>query len=261
MITSTINKLSKFAIANDMLQDICCKLKQEFDLIPYIGTEIEFYLLNDNISGAPFVIKGEKGLHQYEIDLPPLSNATLAADAIIKAKIELQKWHPDINFAPKPFADDYGSAMHFHINLLRGDTNYYDDQKKLEDGAQTLCHYLKQTFLVFAPSEDHYARFEGKMMAPTKVAYGGNNRSVAIRIPDAKPSRLEHRVASPMTDPHLAIFTILKSLYLGLKNPSNLRNYTKIYGNAFDDQYDLELLPANLKEAAAAFDEGFYSIT
>lgn len=260
MTLGIILKLSEQSRAADLLNDICNKLQQDFVLTPCIGTEIEFYLPNDNISDAPFLIKKEKGLHQYEIDLPPLNNASLAATAILNAKQKLTKWRPDINFHPKPFLNDYGSAMHFHINLLSGSANYYDDTEKLEAGARSLCHYLKQTFLVFAPEESHYARFDGRMMAPTKVAYGGNNRSVAIRIPDARPYRLEHRISSPMTDPHLALFTILKSLYLGLKNPISIGNHAKIYGNAFDEQYDLELLPKNLEEAMAAFDEKFYDL-
>jgi len=122
-----------------------------------------------------------------------------------------------------------------------------------------LCHYMTPTFLVFAPDENHYARFDGELMAPSRVSYGGNNRSVAVRIPDSRPYRLEHRLSSPLTDPYLALFTIIKSLYLGIKNPDKIGSHTKIYGNAFDEQYGLEPLPRNVEEAMAMFDEGFYA--
>lgn len=259
MTPSIITKLSRQARANNILTDICNKLELEFDLTPCIGVEIEFYLPSDDISDSPFNIKKERGLYQYELDLPPLDDASFAVITVESAKKILTRWCSQVNFHPKPFLSDYGSAMHFHINLVNRSLNYYDDIKKLEAGARALCHYLKPTFLVFAPEEDHYHRFDGKMMAPSRVAYGGNNRSVAIRIPDARPYRLEHRVSSPMTDVYLALFTILKSLYLGMKHPENIANYTKIHGNAFDEQYDLELLPRNLDEAIAAFDEGFYT--
>lgn len=261
MAENILKKLAYKARADDLLTNVCNKLKQDFGLTTCIGIEIEFYLQNDDISGSPITIKKEKGLYQYELDLPPLGDPSLAVIAVESAKKTLAKWRPEINFHPKPFATDYGSAMHFHINLVSGAANYYDDMERLEAGARALCYYLRQTFLVFAPDETHYARFDGKMMAPSRVAYGGNNRSVTIRIPDAKPYRLEHRVASPMTDPYLALFTIIKSLYLGLKNPEVIGNYAKIYGNAYDDQYDLEKLPRNLEEAMVIFDEGFYTST
>jgi len=235
-------------------------LYEDFGLMPCVGTEIEFYLPDDNISNAPFVLKKEKGLHQYEIDLPPTTDMLEAVGMIISAKNSLEAWRGDINFEPKSFADDYGSAMHFHINLLKNGDNYFDDEGAIELAAKSLCHYLLPTFLAFAPKKSHYARYDGKMMAPSRVAYGGNNRSLAIRIPDMVPRRLEHRVSSPMTDPYLAVFTIIQSLYLGLKNPDDLGAHRKIYGNAFDEQYALKPLPRDIESAMTLFDEGFYLV-
>ncbi len=232
------------------LQDISIKLWNDFALRPCVGVEIEFYLQNDDIINAPFIIKKEKGLHQYEIDLAPFTDMDLLCQEIDAAKIVLTKWRPDINFHPKPFADDHGSAMHFHINLLREDgSNYFDDDANLQLAASSLCHFMRETFAIFAPEESHYARFDGKFMAPSNISYGGNNRTVAIRVPDMKPRRLEHRLSSPMTNHRDAVYVILKSIYLGLANPADIKHYPKIYGNAFDEQYELEPLPKSLVEA------------
>jgi glutamine synthetase len=241
------------------LSKLCSSFEKDFGLKPCIGVEIEFYLENDDIADAPFVIKSEKGLHQYEIDLPPMTDMPLLIQEIENAKLALALWRTSINFHPKPFSNDYGSAMHFHVNLLRADgSNYFDDDNNnIQTAASSLCHFMRQTFLIFAPEESHYARYDGRFMAPSHIAYGGNNRSVAIRVPDAKPCRLEHRIASPLTNPRDGIFVILKSIYLGLANPSSIKHYPKIYGNAFDEQYQAELLPRSLEEAMASWDRGF----
>ena len=83
-------------------------------------------------------------------------------------------------------------------------------------------------------------------MAPTHVCYGGNNRTVAIRIPDSIPKRLEHRVSAASADPAIIIYTILASIEKGLSRQINTDGYKKIFGNAFDNQYDLEKILPNL---------------
>lgn len=256
-----LRKLSEKARKDNILAKITRLFLQDFGITPFIGVEIEFYLPNDDLSGAPFVIKKEKGKLQYEIDLPPMQDMESCAQAITEAKEKLQNWHPKIDFRSKPFIDDYGSAMHFHINFLKdGGENYFDDNQVLELSARSLCHYMLSSFVIFAPKVEDYARFDHKFMAPNYVSFGGNNRSVAVRIPSLVPRRLEHRICSPMAYSYLAIFVILKSIYLGLKNPSHIASYDKIYGNAFDPQYALTPFPQNLQQAIEMFDEHFLEI-
>jgi glutamine synthetase len=247
-------KISDRIKKHNLLKTVCARLKQEFGLLQCLGVEIEFYLSNE-YSGSD--LKAEKGKYQYEIDLPPKTDMFGLIQDIEDAKKHLQIAHPDINFHPKPFIDDYGSAMHFHINFLGGDgSNYFDDDQNISHVANSLCHYLIPTFFIFAPTTSHYVRYEG-LMAPTHVCWGPNNRTVAIRIPNEHPRRLEHRISSPMTDCHLAIFAILQSIYLGLKYPLQIKHYAKIYGNAFDTQYHLTPLPKSAEEAMLHFSEDF----
>jgi glutamine synthetase len=112
-----------------------------------------------------------------------------------------------------------------------------------------------------APDQSHYARYDHRFMAPSHVTYGSNNRSAAIRVPDASPRRLEHRIASPMTDPYLALFVIIKSIYLGIKDPAQIKQYLKIHGNTFDEQYGAEALPCNIELAMSIFDKTFFEMT
>ncbi|MBP7189817.1 MAG: glutamine synthetase [Rickettsiaceae bacterium] len=245
-----LGKLSDKARIDNMLEKISTDFFKDFGIIPYIGVEIEFYLKNDDISGAPFTIKKEKGKFQYEIDLDPTSDLTSYVSSIETAKSKLKSWRNDIDFSPKPFQEDYGNSMHFHVNFLnRFGENHFDDLGNLHIAASALCHFLISHFAIFAPEEDCYKRFDHKFMAPTCVSYGGNNRTVAIRIPSLGPKRLEHRVSSPTTDSYLAIYYILNAIYSAMQNPSEITEYNKIHGNAFDEQYRATKFPSSLEDA------------
>jgi glutamine synthetase len=250
---------------NNLLEYILQKLYQDFGLTAVLGAEIEFYIIDDsinhNVDFRNFVeqnssiitkhypIKLEKGHNQFEIDIFPQKNIQKTLAAIAAAKLHLSSL-PNISLHPKPYPDDYGNAMHFHINFLdvNGD-NFFDHSYAIEHAARSLCHFLPEHFLIFAPKADHYARFDKKFMAPTHISFGGNNRSVAIRIPDVKPRRLEHRVSSPETDEYLATYAILHAIYQGLTKPQIIGKHSKIHGNAFDKQYELERFPLSIEEA------------
>lgn len=264
-ITTLSNNLRK----NKQLEKIILQFHRDYNLIPIIGVEIEFYL-SPNIDITKFEIlarkylakfkiskiKKEKGNNQFEIDIPPSKDLINYARKIIEVKNTLTKiaeyLNGYINFSPKPFFNDYGNSMHFHINFDIESTGY------IALAAQSLCHYMLDTLLVFMPSSLDYLRINKDFMAPTHVSYGGNNRSVAVRTPNSLPKRLEHRLSSPETDPYIAIFTILKSILLSLKFPSSIKKIEKIYGNAFDPQYSLIPLPNAARESYKLFKPDFF---
>ena len=121
--------------------------------------------------------------------------------------------------------------MHIHINFL--------EERDIDKFAQILCHYLPAGLRVFLPHKDDWQRLDKDFMAPTHICYGGNNRTVAIRIPDAEPKRLEHRVSAANSDSALVIYEIMDSIAKGLAIPEEISVYSKIHGNAFDLQYKL----------------------
>ena len=102
-----------------------------------------------------------------------------------------------------------------------------------------------------------YARFDALFLSPTHVSYGNNNRTTAIRIPTSKPLRIEHRICSNNCDPYIALFIILKSSIIGINN--KYQHYQQIFGNAFDEQYKLEQLPASLQQAGKLFNINFFT--
>ena len=157
-----------------------------------------------------------------------------------------------IDFSPKPFINDYGNSMHFHINFDVESIDY------IVLAAQGLCHYMLDTLLAFMPNNIDYLRINKDFMAPTHVSYGGNNRSVTVRTPSAAPKRLEHRLASLETNPYIAIFAILKSILLALNSPNSIKRIEKIFGNASDPQYNLTPLPNSAQESYALFKPDFF---
>lgn len=248
------------------LERINDDLLSEYGLAANIGVEIEFYLRGDYDLQAlskeiNLEIKREKGNGQYEIELPPLTDHTLLLDKIQSTINILQKsTSGNVDFTAKPYPQDYGNSIHFHVNLLDTGTkaNLFDNSIYLENAARALCQFMLPTFLVFAPVPQDYTRFTPGLMSPTHVCFGGNNRTVAIRIPDSLPKRLEHRLASPLVDTYLALFVLVKSLYIGLKTSCSSQAYTKIYGNAYDEQYQLPPLPRDIDSARAYFDPSFF---
>lgn len=253
MIHEIIQNISHRVRQNNLLEQITSKLLKDFDLIPIVGAEIEFYTKDQTPPEVEYLVKSEKGNGQFEIDIFPQANIFKTIEEIWRAK-QILASSENIILHPKPKIEDYGSAMHFHINFFNSKgENFFDNQQNLEHAAKSLCHFILQHFLIFVPHESHYPRFNKDFMAPTHVCFGGNNRSVAIRIPDAKPRRLEHRISSPMTDEYLAICAILEAIYCGLKDVNSIKNYDKIFGNAYDSQYELISLPTSIEEAIKLF--------
>ena len=249
-----ISTLSYSLKKNNELERVINRFIDDYGMVPCIGVEIEFYLTLDiNISDLESIvampIKQEKGRNQFEVDLPPSIDLVNYAKEISELKYNIAKAAEKLggkaNFHPKPFLNDYGNSIHFHIS--------FNKPVDLIHQAQSLCHYMLDSFLIFMPSEEDYLRIDKNFMTPTHVSFGGNNRTVAIRIPDALPKRLEHRLSSSSVEPYIAIYAILKSILMGLDNPDIINKIPKIFGNAFDEQYKLVALPTSRQEALALF--------
>lgn len=235
-----INKLSDNPEKYNLLENIKNRLKNSFALTVCVGAEIEFYLNNvpdvymlEAIIGHK--IKAEKGQNQYEVDLAPSMDPVkyskyieLVRKKIILGANELGGY---ADFSSKPYKNDYGNSMHIHLN--------FPEDENVEKYARILCYYLPDSLSIFLPKEEDWNRLDEKFMAPTHICYGGNNRTVAIRIPDSMPKRLEHRVPAANADPASVIYIILASIIKGLTSPIDLAEYSKIFGNAFDEQYSL----------------------
>ena len=204
-------KLPDVAGKYNRLAQLQRHFKSKFDLAPCIGAELEFYIhgsVDIAILAAKIghQIKLEKGNNQYEVELAPSQNLQSMAKSINELRQKIVTCANEMgaraDFSSKPFADDYGSSMHIHLNFPEDDD--------IEKYAKILCHYLPETLDYFLPKPEDYNRLDSKFMAPTHISFGGNNRTVLIRIPDATPRRLEHRLAAATADPMEVIYAILR---------------------------------------------------
>lgn len=119
-------------------------------------------------------------------------------------------------FMPKPFPHLTGNGCHTHLSVWdsAGNTNlFHDPQAELglsSLGYQFIAGVLNSAEALCAftnPTINSYKRINapvttsGATWSPNTISYGGNNRTHAIRIPDA--GRFELRLADGAANPYL----------------------------------------------------------
>ena len=124
-------------------------------------------------------------------------------------------------FMPKPFSHVTGNGMHIHQSLWtsEGEALFADDTDSL-GMSRTGYHYLggliehgRASAGIICPTVNSYKRIgvgaptSGSTWAPAYVAYGGNNRSVMLRVPEG--GRVEHRGVDGSANPYLAATVLL----------------------------------------------------
>lgn len=249
-------------------------IREQFQLIPVMAVEVEFYLRGDLSRTYPAALlatmdnalrassikahpaEQERGAGQYEVALQPTDNLPqLAVDVqalpeILKAALAAEGF--ELTFAPKPYAEDFGSGTHWHIHLeserlrrnvfSRSEEGRYS--KEILWSVAGLLETLPEAMLCFAAKPEAYQRFTTpKLNAPTHIGWGPNNRTAALRLPNKElnDKHIEHRVAGADADPWMSIIAILAGVAHGLDTQDF--PIDAVYGDASDDQYALETLP------------------
>ncbi|MDP4300711.1 type III glutamate--ammonia ligase [Leptothrix discophora] len=127
------------------------------------------------------------------------------------------------SFMPKPWANQPGSGLHFHVSLWDGDRPAFDDLDEhghLVDragraGELPLARHFIAGVLAHsaalcamaAPTVNSYKRLvvgeslSGTSWAPAYVAHGANNRTALVRT---LPGRFEWRLPDASANPYLA---------------------------------------------------------
>lgn len=145
------------------------------------------------------------------------------------------------SFMAKPDSAQSGNGMHVHFSVMRGDQNIFDDGT--EAGSDALRHAvagclaaMRGSTLVFAPHANSYSRLLPGAHAPTGIAWGYENRTVALRIPNGPHAarRIEHRVAGGDINPYLLLTAILGAAHLGLRAKADPP--APVSGNAYAQQ-------------------------
>lgn len=250
--------------------------KADFGLEPLMASELEFYLYGADKKSemqafcdalfakltkeglAPHSIDKERGKEQYEVAILPSLPITCARrTANLKPIITefAASYGLRADFAAKPLANEPGSGLHIHIDLLDSDkhTVFFKQDDAISDALKHsiggLLAWMLPCMPIFAPNPESYARFVANNNAPLTVSWGANNRTVALRLPDAEGGHrhIEHRVAGSDANPYHVVAVILAAIHDGLASKYTIPE--QIYGDAALDQYDLPRFPTNLEDA------------
>ncbi len=239
-----------------------------------IGAELEFYLVHQNedeeaalekIATKCLRVDKERGWHQFEciVEYTPDLIGLAEELAELKSHITVSARQHGIKavFDAKPFDNDFGSGLHLHlsmhnklgVNVFADGT--YDDNKLLQNTIGGILSITEESVFLLCNNDNDFKRFQEKdFLAPTHVSWGGNNRSTIIRIPDSEPKfrRVEFRLPPANSDPYMAITTLLLGTLEGLNN--ELTPPVRVFGNAFDEKYQLPQLPQSLEAAQNTFE-------
>ncbi len=199
----------------------------------------------------------EEGAAQMEINFRHGDALSLADQVFVfKRTVREAALKHDINatFMAKPISGEPGSSMHLHQSILdKKGNNIFSN----EDGSPNkmiyhyiggLQKYVSEAMPLFAPNVNSYRRFLRDTSAPVNLAWGIDNRTVSLRIPDSSAAarRVENRLAGADANPYLAFAASLLCGYLGMIN--EIEPTEAVTGNASEDSND-KRLPLNLEEA------------
>lgn len=183
-----------------------------------------------------YVAEKEEGPAQFEINFG-FSDAQTTADRLLLFKLLAREAAKQVGalatFMAKPFPDRTGSGLHFHFHLenLAGQNQFVDTNQPL--GVSKIGrHFMAGIFrhaaalcAVTNPTVNCYKRLatggaaaltrSGYTWAPASITYGGNNRTVMIRVPAV--GHLEDRSPSPNCNPYLAFAAYLAAGLAGIE--------------------------------------------
>ncbi len=206
----------------------------------------------------------ENGVGQFEINLNHVPDALRAADDAVYFKRTVKgiaRKHGFVAcFMAKPYGERAGNGFHVHFSLADAQgRNVFDDGS--DQGSEMMRHAvggllsaMAESTLVFAPHYNSYRRLRPKSYAPTAVAWGYENRMVAIRIPGGPSAarRIEHRVSGADANPYLVLASILGAALIGIERELSPGEPSTT------DVYDRQLpkLPPDWASATALFESG-----
>jgi len=162
-------------------------------------------------------IDHEDAQGQYEVNFA-FDEALASSDHLMLFKLAAHALAEErgmvFSMMPKPFANQPGSGLHFHVSLWRGADNLFDTAEPGETlsllGRQfiagVLAHAPALTALA-APTVNSYKRLtlgtslSGTTWAPAYCAHGPNNRTALVRT---LPGRFEWRLPDASANPYLA---------------------------------------------------------
>ena len=204
----------------------------------------------------------EAGVGQFEVNLAHRDALAAADDAWffkMLVKGTARRHGLCATFLAKPYPEDAGNGMHVHVSLVdKSGANVFNDggasgSAQLKSAIAGCLETMPAATLIFAPHGLSYDRFVSEAHAPTGLAWGYDNRTVALRVPAGPPAarRLEHRTAGGDANPYLLLAAILSGVRSGLER--QLAPEPPLEGNAYEVQ--LSQIPTTWGAAIAEFEQ------
>jgi len=206
----------------------------------------------------------EAGPGQFEVNLKHQGDPVRAADQAILLRRAIKGVAASFGwiaaFMAKPFGTLPGNGMHVHMSLVdKKGANAFDDggdkgSALLRNAVAGLIETAPEAMIFFAPHLNSMRRFQEGSHAPTRAAWGYENRTASIRIPTdvGANRRVEHRVAGADANPYLVMAALLGGALHGIDNA--LEPPPPLEGNAYEG--DAPKLPNDWRGALTAFSEG-----
>ncbi len=161
---------------------------------------------------------------QFEVNFA-FDEALASADHLIGFKLAAQALAEArgmvFSMMPKPFANQPGSGMHFHVSLWdeAGRGQFSPEAGSGADLSELGRHFIAGVLAhspalcaLAAPTVNSYKRLvvgeslSGTSWAPAYVAHGPNNRTAVVRT---LPGRFEWRLPDASTNPYLATAALI----------------------------------------------------
>ncbi|MGD9832789.1 MAG: type III glutamate--ammonia ligase [Piscinibacter sp.] len=157
-----------------------------------------------------FQIDHEDAHGQYEVNFLH-DDALASADHLMLFKLAAQalaERHGMVfSMMPKPFANQPGSGMHFHVSLWQGERCLFDDDTTMRHFIGGVLAHSAGLAALAAPTVNSYKRLvvgeslSGTSWAPAYIAHGPNNRTALVRT---LAGRFEWRLPDASANPYLA---------------------------------------------------------
>ncbi len=170
-------------------------------------------------------------------------------------EIAMQEGH-SLTFMAK-YDHREGNSCHIHLSL-RNDSGEAVFAGDGPSATSTLMRHfiagqldcLREFTYLLAPNINSYKRFTSGSFAPTRIVWGRDNRTCAIRlVGEDRSLRLEHRVPGGDVNPYLAVAAVIAAGLRGIDRCLPLE--PEFHGNAYRSQRPR--VPRTLREAAELF--------
>ncbi len=245
---------------------------EPFDRGQYIDGRIGYTDMIGEIAGAmrEHDFEVEKVHHegapgQYEVEPLPYDDPLEAADEFIFIKEAIKRKAREngayATFMPKPVPGNAGNGLHVHLSLFKDSKHLFSSEEINEEAAGFIAGMLdhaKALSAVLSPTINSYKRLVPGYEAPVYISWGGENRSVLVRIPgygssEEKKGRVEYRAGDATANIYLMLNSLIRAGMDGIERSSDPGENIKedLFEKSEEEiqEMGIDLLPSNLREA------------